>query len=205
MPLDPGRPEIADDRRFIREVTRQVAFEPGTWTPERAAQVAALFDGLAPSWHERPGAGRHEAVDDALARGGPFPAGPALEVGAGTGMISALLATRLMPLVSVDLSAAMLAVAPPALLRVQADASSLPVAGGSMAVVALVNMFLFPAEVDRVLAPDGVLLWVNTRGDATPIYLSAEDVATALPGEWDGVAAEAGWGTWSTFRRAAAD
>lgn len=201
--LDPGRPEIADDRRQIRDVTRQVAFDPGRWTPERAAHVATLFDGLAPGWNERPAAGRLEAVDDALARGGPFPAGPALEVGAGTGQISGRLATRLTPLVSVDLSAAMLALAPAALRRIRADASSLPVASGSVAVVALVNMFLFPTEVDRVLAPRGLLLWVNTQGEDTPIYLPAEDVAAALPGDWDGVASQAGWGTWSTFRRAA--
>ncbi|MGI8684459.1 MAG: hypothetical protein ACR2MO_05120, partial [Acidimicrobiales bacterium] len=87
--------------------------------------------------------------------------------------------------------------------RLRADSSTLPVRHGAAAVVALVNMFLFPAEVDRVLAPDGVLLWVNTLGDATPIHLPATDVQAALPGDWDGVAADAGWGTWATFRRAA--
>lgn len=203
VPPEPGRPEMADDRRPIREVTRQIAFEPGGWTRDRAAQVSALFDGLAPGWHERPAAGRFEAVDDAMARGGPFPSGPCLEIGSGTGLVTPRLATHLSPLVSMDLSPGMLALAPADALRVQADSSTLPVRDGAAAVVALVNMFLFPAEVDRVLAPDGVLVWVNTLGDATPIHLPATDVQTALPGDWDGVAADAGWGTWATFRRGA--
>jgi hypothetical protein len=46
-------------------------------------------------------------------------------------------------------------------------------------------------------------MWVNTSGDQTPIYLPAEDVVASLPGQWDAVAAEAGWGTWVVVRRAA--
>ena len=202
VPEDPGRPALSEARRPIREVTRQIAFGPGGWTPERAAKVAALFDDLAPGWNSRTEADRWEALDDALERGGPFPAGRCLEVGSGTGAATARLARRLAPVLSLDLSAGMLALAPPGTLRVQADASRLPVADGTAAVVALVNMFLFPDEVDRVLRPDGVLLWVNVLGDATPIYLSAEDLAAALPGTWNGLTAEAGWGTWATFRRA---
>jgi len=43
---------------------------------------------------------------------------------------------------------------------------------------------------------------VSTLGDATPIYLPPADVMRALPGEWDGVTADAGWGTWLVARRA---
>lgn len=217
VPARPGRPELDPDPPPIRAVARQVAFEPGGWTPERAARVAALFDELAPAWVARvtglsgePEPGDHdqrpaiwlEAVDDALARGGPFPGGRCLEVGSGTGLFSTRLATTFSPLVSIDLSAGMLDLAPPDIMRVRADGSSLPVPDGRASVVALINMFLFPAEVDRVLARRGVLVWVNTLGDATPIHLPATDVAAALPGDWDGVAADAGWGTWATFRRA---
>jgi hypothetical protein len=67
--------------------------------------------------------------------------------------------------------------------------------------VALINMFLFPVEVGRVLAEDGVLLWVSTNGDQTPIYLSPTEVLNALPGTWDGTTSQAGWGTWLTARR----
>jgi hypothetical protein len=86
--------------------------------------------------------------------------------------------------------------------QVQSDAAALPLRSRSAAVVALINMFLFPSEIERVLADDGVLVWVNTNGDETPIYLPADEVLGALPGSWDGVTASAGWGTWLTARRA---
>ena len=68
--------------------------------------------------------------------------------------------------------------------------------------VVLVNCFLFPAEVDRVLAPDGVVVWVNSSGAETPIHLPAEDVVEALPGQWAGVQSGAGIGIWCVLRRA---
>ena len=197
---EPGRPPLAGEHHPMRAVTRKVAFDDGAWTAERAGKVAALFDGLAPGWEGGP-AVRREAVADALARGGPFPGGPCLEVGSGTGMATTLLAARLAPVVCVDLSAGMLALARPHPPRVRADAAALPFPTAAAGVVVLVNMLLFPAEVDRVLAPPGAVVWVNTLGDATPIHLPAEDVAAALPGDWDGVAAEAGWGTWAVLRR----
>ena len=201
MPAEPGRPALGDAHHPIRAVTRAVAFDgPAAWTPERAAHVAALFDELAPEWHLRPGE-RLEAVADALDRGGPFPAGPCVEVGAGTGLATLLLAERLAPVVAMDLSAGMLALAPSSVPRVRADAAHLPVATAAVAVLVLVNMFLFPVEAARVLRPDGVLVWVNTLGDTTPIHLTAADVAAALPGSWGGVTADAGWGMWATLRR----
>ena len=57
-------------------------------------------------------------------------------------------------------------------------------------------------EMWRVLAPGGALVWVSSLGDRTPIYLSAEEVEAALPGEWRGVASEAGWGSWCVTGRA---
>jgi hypothetical protein len=103
---------------------------------------------------------------------------------------------------SVDLSLEMLRQAPsePG-WRVQADASRLPLGDGAAAAVVLVNAFLFPGEVDRVLAPDGLVLWVNSSGERTPIHLPAAEVAAVLPGEWEGVAARAGIGTWCALRR----
>ncbi len=62
-------------------------------------------------------------------------------------------------------------------------------------------MFLFPAEVARVLKVDGVLLWVSTNGDGTPIYLAPAEVLEALPGTWQGISAQAGWGTWLVARQ----
>ena len=66
----------------------------------------------------------------------------------------------------------------------------------------LINMFLFPTEISRVLTDDGVVLWVSTNGEQTPIYLPPADVLRALPGTWEGITSEAGWGTWLTALRA---
>ena len=83
----------------------------------------------------------------------------------------------------------------------QADGASLPLRDRFATAVVLVNAFLFPAEVARVLAPGGVLIWVNSSGDRTPIYLSPEDLLAALPGEWTGTASRAGEGLWCALRR----
>ena len=170
--------------------------------PRRADEVSTLFDSLASTWKDRDGPERHDSLLDALDRGGPFPRGPCIEVGSGAGLATPVLRSAFDIVIAFDLSREMLAIADPGSPRVRADSSSLPIRSRSVAVVALVNMFLFPAEVDRVLAPGGALLWANTLGDATPIYLPATDVLRALPGVWDGVSANAGWGTWLVARRA---
>jgi SAM-dependent methyltransferase len=198
------RPEVGGPDHPMRRVTSDTAFAPESWTPERAAKVGELFDSLAPTWKERDGPERHASVLDALDRGGPFPAGPCVEVGSGAGVATPVLVGALRDVISLDLSFEMLALAGSEAPRVRADCSVLPLRSRSVAMVALVNMFLFPGEVDRVLEPDGVLLWVSTLGDATPIYLPPADVLRALPGAWDGVTADAGWGTWLVARRAAA-
>lgn len=198
----PDRPEGANDDHPMRKVTRQVAFEPGGWTPERSAKVSALFDSLAPEWHTRDHPLRQVPIADAFERGGPLGFGTGLELGSGIGLGTAWLSARFELLVAVELSAEMLKLAPPdPAPHVQADAANLPIASASIDAVVLINMFLFPTEVDRVLKPDGALVWVNTSGEQTPIHLSAEHVEQALPGEWNGVTSEAGWGTWAVFRR----
>jgi SAM-dependent methyltransferase len=185
----------------MRELTRSIAMDRDAWTSERAAQVSSLFDSLASGWRERDVPERHEALVDALARGGPFRSGWCVEVGSGTGNATADLRGAIHDVVSVDLSAEMLRLSSVEGRQIQADASALPLRTGSAAVVALINMFLFPAEVSRVLAANGVLLWVSTNGEQTPIYLPPTDVLNALPGTWDGVTSQAGWGTWLTARR----
>jgi len=77
----------------------------------------------------------------------------------------------------------------------------LPVRDSSADAVVLVNAFLFPAEVDRVLSRDGALVWVNSSGPQTPIFLPAEDLVAALPGTWIATASQAGEGTWCVLRR----
>jgi hypothetical protein len=198
--LPPDRPEVGGPDHPMRKVTREVAFEGG-WSPERARKIAELFDGLAAEWHTRMKDERWEALRDALARGGVPEGGRCIELGAGTGLASRDLVGRYPGLVVVDLSREMLRQRAPGLGRpVRADASRLPFRDGAADVLVLANMLLFPAEVARVLAPRGALVWVNSLGDRTPIHLSAEDLARALPG-FEGVASEAGWGTWAVFTK----
>lgn len=202
IPSPPDRPEVGGPDHPMRKVTRQVAFEPGGWTPERAAKVGALFDGLAPEWHTRFTEDRADPLLDALDRG-EIRGARCVEIGGGIGFSTTLLAERFPRLAVFDLSLEMLRRAPAAAAqRVQADAACLPITGGVADVIVLENMLLFPAEVDRVLAPGGAVVWVNSLGECTPIHLSADDLLAALPGDWAGVTSEAGWGTWCVARRA---
>lgn len=184
----------------MRKVTRQVAFEPTGWTHERRRKVRELFEGLAGEWHTRIVEGRDAALLDALDRGGVGD-GRCLEIGCGIGVTAEKLLARFRILVAVDLAAEMLRRTPPGIKRVQADAAQLPLRDGWADVVILENMLLFPLQVARVLAPGGRLVWINSLGDRTPIHLPAEDVAAAMPGEWSGVASQAGWGTWCVLHR----
>ncbi|MFN0026238.1 MAG: class I SAM-dependent methyltransferase [Acidimicrobiales bacterium] len=186
----------------MRAVTRQIAFEPDGWTPERAAKVTELFNGLAPEWNQRVGTGRLNAVADALDRGAVPGGGRCLELGSGTGFASGLLAERFAVVAAVDLSMEMLRRAPtgPA-PRLLADGSRLPFRDHSVDVAVLVNMFLFRQELERVLSPAGVVVWVSSIGDRTPIYLSADDLLEALGPAWHGVASSCGEATWCVARR----
>jgi hypothetical protein len=65
----------------------------------------------------------------------------------------------------------------------------------------MINAFLFPEEVNRVLGPGGLVLWVNISGEQTPIYLSVDDLVAALGGEWSGTSSRAGVGQWCVLRR----
>jgi hypothetical protein len=62
-------------------------------------------------------------------------------------------------------------------------------------------MLLFPLEIDRLLAPGGTLVWVNTVAEQTPIHLSPAEVHDALPGEWAVSHSRAGSGLWATAVR----
>ncbi len=183
----------------MRNVTRQVAFGDG-WDADRSSKVRDLFDGMAPEWHNRISASRRLPVSDALERGGPL-SGRVFELGSGIGDSSQLLQDRIGPTVSVDLAMEMLLRAPSVPPRIRADASRLPFCDGSAGVVVLINALLFPAEIERVLAPDGAVVWVNTSGEHTPIHLSAADLVEALPGRWGGIASRADRGTWAVVRR----
>ena len=194
----------------MRIATRRAAgLHADGWTGELRDQVEGYFDDLAGEWHTRTSPERTAIVTDALTRGlGEVgsPAGIAAEIGSGIGTYSSLLAQRFATAVAFDLSLAMLKRAPtgPA-RRVQADGAMLPLGDGRAAAVVLINAFLFPAEVTRVLVPDGVVVWVNSSGEQTPIYLSVADLTAQLPGEWTGAASRAGEGHWCVLRRVRAE
>jgi SAM-dependent methyltransferase len=190
----------------LRVATRRAAgLEGSGWTGDLAGDVKKYFDDIADEWHTRTSPGRTEIVVDALTRGlgaTGIPQGLAVEVGSGIGTYSALLAERFRDVMAVELSMEMLKRAPAAPAhRVLADGSKLPLADASAAAVVLINCFLFPDEIVRVLAPGGVVIWVNSSGECTPIHLSVDDVVRALPGTWDGVTSRAGEGLWCVLRR----
>ena len=197
----PSQPDGADHP--MRVMTRRAAGLQGPpWDAAARSEVAALFDGLAPEWHTRTSPQRARVVADALERGGIDPGRTALELGSGTGAYTRVLAERYERVVATDLSIEMLrlAVDEPG-QRVLADGHRLPLADDSVDAVVLVNMLLFPDEVDRILAPAGCVVWVNSSGEATPIHLMPDEVAEALPGAWDGTWARAGTGLWAVLRR----
>lgn len=191
----------------MRIMTRRAAgLHPGGWDATARADVAAYFDALAAEWHTRTSPERDAVVTDALARGLPHHVGlggVCVELGSGIGAYTPVLARRWRQVLAVEVSLEMLLRASRDVgHRVLADGSQLPLVSGAAGAAVLVNCFLFPAEVDRVLAPGGVVIWVNSSGPETPIHLSADDVVGALPGEWEGVQAVAGAGIWCVLWRA---
>ena len=185
----------------MRRLTRAMAVgEP--WTAADATRVGEMFDGLAPDWSEaHVDPVKASTVEDALDRGEVPVDGAWLEVGSGTGAGAQVVASRVGSLVCSDLSGEMLRRAPDVAPRVRADASRLPFNDRRFDAILLINALLFPAEVDRVLRRDGVVVWVNTLGDQTPIHLAPLEVLDALPGDWIGTTARAGTGFWLTARR----
>jgi SAM-dependent methyltransferase len=203
-PDKPARPGAAEHQAFVAELARS---PERVWTPELAAATVLDYERLAPGWNAERGGYRRLPVADALARGGPWPAGVCLELGSGTGLITPLLATVWPMVVGLDLSPAMLGRAP-AGRRVLADSSRLPVADGVAACVVLADSPLFAAEVVRVLAPAGVVLWSNALGPDAPYHLPTATVRDALSAfssnGFHAVESLAGWGSWAVLRRSAA-
>ena len=207
-PVDPRQPPpdvvAAGESHPMRRVTHAAAAEVGAWTRDTADTVRRTFDALAPQWHTRHTPDRLDPVADALSRGGHLLPGHGtwLELGSGDGWATRALATAAPTLVAMDLSLAMLRKAPPdAAARVQTDAAQLPLEDSTITCALLMNMLLFPTELDRVLAPGGALVWISSRGPATPIHLTPEQVVAALPGRWGGLAGQRGTGVWAGLRR----
>ena len=169
----------------------ETALSPTSWTGERSQEMRARFDELAPEWDPERGHYRRAPAADALARGGPWPAGLCVEVGSGTGLVTALLAQLWDRVVCVDLSWEMLRRARVG-ARICADGARLPVRDGVSAAVAIADGPLFAPEVVRVLRPDGVVVWSNALGQGAPFHVATATLVAALTsastGRWD-----AGW------------
>jgi SAM-dependent methyltransferase len=202
-PGKPVRPEAA----AVQARSRAIAEDPGRWSAALARQTTEEFTRLAPSWDDSRGRYRPVPLRDALARGGPFPAGLCVEVGCGTGLLTELIQGVWPAVVSLDLTWEMVRRSP-ARWRVNADAARLPLADGAAAAVVIADVPLFAEEVVRILAPDGVVVWSNALGVESPHHVPVEVVAGALGRVtanvgWDAVTAEAGWGLWAVLRKGA--
>jgi hypothetical protein len=198
---------LGSDDHPMRIMTRRAAglLEPA-WDDTARDEVAAFFDGLAPEWHTRTGPARDAVVADALDRGlttSGVVGDVCVELGSGIGAYTPKLAGRWRRVLASEVSLEMLRRAPAGAGHpVLADGARLPLADGAADAVVLINCFLFPGEVDRLLSADGVVVWVNSSGGETPIHLPPEDVVAALPGAWAAVAGHAGLGLWCVARRA---
>ena len=106
--------------------------------------MRAGFDAAACDWEASRGGYRRPVLADALARGGPFGPGPAVEIASGTGLLTPLIAQVWPKVAAVDLSGGMLALSA-ASGRVQADAARLPLADGCVAAVVTGDGALFAA------------------------------------------------------------
>jgi hypothetical protein len=193
------------DDHPMRIMTRRAAgLLAPPWDEQARLEVATYFDDMAPEWHTRTSPERDKVVIDALDRGLPADrgSGVCVELGSGIGAYTPALAARWSSVLAIEVALEMLLRAPaePG-HRVLADGVQLPLADGAADAVVLVNCFLFPAEVDRVLGPRGVVVWVNSSGVQTPIHLTADEVVTALPGGWTGVSSGAGVGLWAVLQR----
>jgi hypothetical protein len=108
VPAPPGKP-VREGAARDQERARRLALRPGTWDRAQAADMRAGFDAAAGDWEASRGGYRRPVLADALARGGPFPPGLAVEIASGTGLLTPLVAAVWPRVAAVDLSGGMLA------------------------------------------------------------------------------------------------
>lgn len=199
----PGKP-VRAEAAHGQQRARRLALHPDTWDRQEAAAMRADFDEAASIWNADRGGYRRPVLADALARGGPFPPGLAVEIASGTGLLTSLIQEHWPTVIAVDLSRGMLArsTAPH---RLQADTAHLPLAAGVADAVIIGDGPLFAAEVARVMTDSAVLVCSNALGLGAPFFVPTEilteamTAATAHP--WNAVESQAHWGTWAVLRR----
>lgn len=172
-----------DRRRVLigKTISNVVAKAPWAW-PLIKRPVGRFFNGIAPGWDERTGAGSVDHLSPLAAALTRVPSSPerVLDVGCGTGAGTFFLA-REYPTARIrglDLSEAMIAEAnrkigldPEARIAFRVgDASKLPYPDQNFDLVAQINMPVFFSEIDRVLRPGGHVAITSTSGPSTPFY-----------------------------------
>jgi SAM-dependent methyltransferase len=175
-------------RRFARFTTTQVVRRPRLW-PLFRWLTRAQFNRIAPAWDQRRSPEAFAALEAALDALDLSPS-RVLDLGTGTGRAAFLVAERYpeAEVVGVDLAGDMLAEArrltPPGLVdRVrfeQADAERLPYPDGSFELVSLANMIPFFAELARVTAANGAVVFSFSAGPETPIYVPPDVLRSRL-------------------------
>lgn len=133
------------------------------------------------------------------------PAPWAFEVGCGTGEATVPLAGHTPLVISSDVNIAMVsrAVRPPNARFLVSDVRSLPLRDGSVPLLVGLNAVPHIKEFNRVIAPDGQLLWCTSFGPDTPLYVEPGRLFRLLGPGWVGEAGRAGHGEWMVLSRSA--
>lgn len=189
----------------MRHITRDVVYK-NLWNSNLVEEVKKLFDEKASEWSTtRNIPSRGIPVLDALERGEVY-GEKVVDLGAGTGLATQLLVNKFESVVALDISKEMIKNSvTPETPQVCADGCCLPFASNSIDVFLVMNMILFPNEIERCLKDEGFLVWVSSRGSETPIYLPPEEVIDLMSANsevsWFGVSAYALEGSWLVARR----
>ena len=189
----------------MRHITRDVVYK-NLWNSNLVEEVKKLFDEKASEWSTtRNIPSRGIPVLDALERGEVY-GEKVVDLGAGTGLATQLLVNKFESVVALDISKEMIKNSvTPETPQVCADGGCLPFASNSIDVFLVMNMILFPNEIERCLKDEGFLVWVSSRGPETPIYLPPEEVIDLMSANsevsWLGVSAYALEGSWLVARR----
>jgi len=189
----------------MRHITRDVVYK-NLWNSNLVEEVKKLFDEKASEWSTtRNIPSRGIPVLDALERGEVY-GEKVVDLGAGTGLATQLLVNKFESVVALDISKEMIKNSvTPETPQVCADGGCLPFASNSIDVFLVMNMILFPNEIERCLKDEGFLVWVSSRGPETPIYLPPEEVIDLMSANsevsWFGVSAYALEGSWLVARR----
>jgi SAM-dependent methyltransferase len=133
------------------------------------------------------------------------PADLVVEVSCGSGQATALLDAHAPVVVATDTSLSMLADAPRTLPHTRyavADVRRLPFRTGSIPLLVGLNAVPHPAELARVLAPAGQLLWCTSFGAGTPLYVEPARFCDLMGPAWEADAGRAGHGEWLLLTRA---